>query len=152
MSASTSASHAGAFGSSPLARRAVAGILGGLAGGVVFGILMAVMGMFAMIAAMMGSSSPWVGVGMHLMISIVYGLVLTLFFSRSLHTYVRGSIAGLIYGVALWAIGPLVVMPLMLGMPVFALTATVMMSLMGHMTYGLLLALVAVRMLKTAGA
>lgn len=151
MSASTSASHAGTF-SSPWARRAGAGVLGGLAGGIVFGMLMAMMGMFTMIAMMMGSNSPWVGVGIHLMISMVYGLVLTLFFSRFLHSWGRATLAGIVYGVILWVIGPLLVMPLMLGMPVFGFSATVMMSLMGHMIYGILLALVAVWYLKRAKA
>ncbi|WP_422933054.1 hypothetical protein [Sinomonas sp. P47F7] len=151
MSASTPASHAGTV-SSPWARRAVAGVLGGLAGGIVFGVLMVMMGMFTTIAVMVGSNSPWVGAGIHLMISIVYGLVLTLFFSRFLHSWGRGSLAGIVYGVILWVIGPLLVMPLMLGMPVFGFSVTVMLSLMGHMIYGLLLALVALRMLKTAKA
>ena len=151
MSASTSASHAGTFSSS-WGRRVVAGVLGGLAGGIVFGVLMAMMGMFTMIAMMMGSTSPLVGVGVHLMISVVYGMVLTLFFSRFLHSYGRASVAGLVYGVILWVIGPLLVMPLMLGMPVFGFSATVMMSLMGHMVYDILLGLVAVWVLKKARA
>lgn len=151
MSASTSASHAGSFSSS-WGRRATAGLLGGLAGGVVFGVLMAMMGMFTTIAMMMGSTSPLVGVVVHLMISIVYGLVLTLFFARFLHSYGRASVAGLVYGVILWVVGPLLIMPLMLGMSVFGFSAAVMMSLMGHVIYGVLLALVAVRVLKTAKA
>ena len=151
MSASTSASHAGSFSSS-WGRRATAGLLGGLAGGVVFGVLMAMMGMFTTIAMMMGSTSPLVGVVVHLMISIVYGLVLTLFFARFLNSYGRASVAGLVYGVILWVVGPLLIMPLMLGMSVFGFSAAVMMSLMGHVVYGVLLALVAVRVLKTAKA
>lgn len=151
MSASASASHAGSFSSS-WGQRATAGLLGGLAGGVVFGMLMAMMGMLTTIAMMMGSTSPWVGAGVHLVISVVYGLVLTLFFSRFLHSYGRASVAGAVYGVILWVVGPLLVMPLMLGMPVFGFSATVMMSLMGHVVYGILLALVAGRVLKTAKA
>ncbi|WP_234865568.1 hypothetical protein [Sinomonas albida] len=151
MSASTSASHAGSFSSS-WGRRAIAGLLGGLAGGVVFGMLMAMMGMFTTIAMMMGSTSPLVGVVVHLMISVVYGLVLTLFFARFLHSYGRASVAGLVYGVILWVVGPLLIMPLMLGIPVFGFSAAVMMSLLGHVIYGVLLALVAGRVLKTAKA
>ncbi|MCA4134862.1 hypothetical protein [Arthrobacter sp. M4] len=151
MSASASAPHAGTV-SSPWARRALAGVLGGLAGGIVFGILMAMMGMFTMIAGLVGSNSPWIGVGVHLVISVAYGLVLTLFFSRFLHSYGRGSIPGLVYGVILWVIGPLLVMPLMLGMPVFGFNVTVMMSLVGHLLYGLVVALVAVWTFRRAHA
>ncbi|WP_430298077.1 hypothetical protein [Sinomonas sp. B1-1] len=151
MSASTSAAHAGSSSSS-LGSRAAAGVLGGLAGGVVFGMLMAMMGMFTTIARMMGSNSPWVGAGIHLVISVVYGLVLTLLLARFLHSWGRGSAAGIAYGVVLWVIGPLLAMPLMLGMPVFTLAPTVVMSLMGHVVYGLVLALVAVWVLKRARA
>lgn len=151
MSASASAPRARTT-SSPWARRATAGVLGGLAGGIVFGMLMAMMGMFAMIAALVGSASPWAGFGIHMVISIGYGLILTLFFSRFLGSYGRGSVTGLIYGVVLWVIGPLLVMPLMLGMPVFAFNAAVMMSLMGHLLYGLVVALVAVWTLRRAHA
>ena len=148
MSASTSASHAGSLYSS-WGRRAIAGLLGGLAGGAVFGMLMAMMGMLITIASMVGSHSAWVGFGIHLMISIVYGLVLTLLFAtRFLTSYGRGTLTGLVYGVVLWIIGPLLIMPMMLGMPLLAFNLTVMLSLMGHMIYGLLLALVAVRILK----
>ena len=147
MSASTSASHAGTV-SSPWARRAAAGVLGGLAGGVVFGMLMAMMGMLPTIASLVGSHSAWAGFGVHMVISVVYGLILTLFFSRFLRSWSRGIVAGLVYGVILWIIGPLLAMPIMLGMPVFGLNMTVAFSLMGHLLYGLALALVAVPVLK----
>ncbi|MDJ0458003.1 hypothetical protein PUN71_012385 [Arthrobacter sp. NQ7] len=149
MSTSSSAAHRPSAVSTPLGRRVTAGLTGGLAGGIVFGILMAMMGMLVTIASMMGSQSPWVGFGIHLMISIVYGLVLTLFFAtRFLTSYGRGTLTGLVYGVVLWIIGPLLIMPMMLGMPLFTFNLTVMLSLMGHMMYGVILALVAVRILK----
>ena len=151
MSASTPASHAGTV-SSPWARRAVAGVLGGLAGGMVFGMLMAMMGMLTMIASMVRSNSAWAGFGIHLVISVFYGLVLTLFFSRFLGSWGKGAVTGLIYGVVLWIIGPLLIMPLMLGMPVFSFTMTVAFSFMGHLLYGIVLALVAVWLRKRARA
>lgn len=151
MSASMSAQHAGSI-SSTWGRRAVAGVLGGLAGGVVFGMLMAMMGMLTTIASMVGSHSAWVGFGVHLMISVVYGLVLALIFTRFLRSYGRGAAAGAVFGVALWVIGPLLAMPIMLGMPLFSVDLTAMMSLMGHLVYGILAALVAVRVLRARAA
>lgn len=149
MSTSSSAAHRPNVLSTPLGRRAIAGVAGGLAGGIVFGMLMAMMGMMGMIASLVGSGSAWVGFGVHLIISIAYGLVLTLFFAgRFLTSYGRGTVTGIVYGVILWIIGPLLIMPMMLGMPLLAFNLTVMLSLMGHMIYGLLLALVAVRILK----
>ena len=151
MSASASSPRAGTA-SSPWVRRTTAGVLGGLSGGIVFGALMAMMGMFTMIAALAGSTSPWAGFGIHMVISVGYGLVLTLLFTRFLSSYGRGSITGLVYGFILWVIGPLLVMPLMLGMPVFVFNVAVMMSLIGHLLYGLIVALVAVWSLQRAHA
>lgn len=152
MSAAQPVPHAASHSRTALGRRAAAGALGGLAGGMVFGMLMAMMGMLMAIASMVGSHSAWVGFGVHLMISVVYGLVLTLFFGRFLHSYGRGSLTGLVYGVVLWIIGPLLAMPMMLGMPVLALNATAMLSLMGHLVYGIILALVAVAVVRKAHA
>jgi len=49
------------------------------------------------------------------------------------------------YGAIWWVLGPLVIMPLMLGMPVFAVDRTSVFSLMGHLIYGAILGLMAVR-------
>jgi len=125
-----------------------AGVIGGILGGIVFGMLMAMMGMLPTIASMVGSSSPVVGFGVHLMISILIGLGLTVLFGNSLLTgYGRGALVGLGYGAIWWVLGPLMIMPLMMGMPLFALDAAALMSLMGHMIYGVILGLVAVRVL-----
>jgi uncharacterized membrane protein YagU involved in acid resistance len=45
--------------------------------------------------------------------------------------------SGLIYGVALWVIGWLVLMPALLGMPLFPMGQMSMWSLFGHVLYGL---------------
>ncbi|GAA1336617.1 hypothetical protein [Arthrobacter roseus] len=86
--------------SSGLGKRVLAGAAGGLAGGIVFGMLMAMMGMLAMIASMVGSSSAVVGFGVHLMISVLIGLGLTVLFGNRLLTgYRRGALVGLGYGI-----------------------------------------------------
>lgn len=129
--------------------RVLAGVVGGLAGGVAFGILMAMMGMLTMIAMMVGSESALVGFGVHLMISIVIGLGLTVLFSDiALTTYPRGLVAGVIYGAIWWVLGPLVIMPLMMGMPVFMINATSLWSLVGHLVYGAILGVTAVAILS----
>ncbi len=156
MSASTasSASRSGAQRPAALSatfgRRVLAGVLGGLAGGVVFGMLMAMMGLLPMLASMVGSSSALVGFGLHLMISIMIGLGLTVLFGNRLLTgYGRGTLVGLAYGAIWWVLGPLMMMPLMLGMPLFVLDMTSVFSLMGHLIYGAILGLTAVRVLKS---
>ena len=134
--------------SSGLGKRIVAGVAGGIAGGIVFGMLMAMMGMLPMIASMVGSSSAVVGFGVHLMVSVLIGLGLTVLFgNRMLTGYGRGALVGLAYGAIWWVLGPLMVMPAMLGMPLFALSLTAGLSLMGHMIYGVILGLVAVRII-----
>lgn len=131
-------------------RRMLAGVIGGLAGGVVFGILMAIMGLLPMLASMVGSSSALVGFGLHLMISIVIGLGLTVLFgNRLLTSYSHGTLVGLTYGALWWVLGPLAMMPLMLGMPLFAINMNSVFSLMGHLIYGAILGLTAVRVLTS---
>lgn len=145
--ASAHADHRAA--STGVGRRVSAGVIGGLAGGVVFGMLMAMMGLLATIASMVGSSSPWVGFGVHLMISVLIGLGLTVPFAALLNSYGKGVIVGLGYGLVWWILGPLMIMPMMMGMPLFAINMMALLSLMGHLIYGVILAVVAVRVCQS---
>lgn len=146
-SAATLARHSTSVG---MGRRVFAGLAGGLAGGIVFGMLMAMMGMLPRIASMVGSSSAVVGFGMHLMISMLIGLGLTVPFGRRLLTSSRRAVVvGIVYGAIWWVLGPLMIMPAMMGMPLFALSTTAVMSLMGHMIYGVILAVVAARIIAS---
>lgn len=133
-----------------LGRRVAAGAAGGVAGGLVFGILMAMMGMLPMIAMMVGSDSAMVGFGVHMVISVLIGLGLTVPLAGLLTSYGRGVLIGLAYGALWWVLGPLVIMPTMLGMPMFMIDTAAMWSLIGHLVYGVILAVVAVRVLKPA--
>ena len=134
--------------SSSLGRRVLGGVAGGLAGGIVFGMMMAMMGMLPTIASMVGSSSAVVGFGVHLMISVLIGLGLTVLFGNRLLTgYRRGALVGVVHGAIWWVLGPLMIMPAMMGMPLVALNPTAVLSLMGHMVFGAILGLVAVRVI-----
>ncbi len=145
----TAAQHPTARSAS-IGRRVLAGVLGGLAGGAVFGMLMPLMGMLPMLASMVGSSSAPVGFVLHLMISIMIGVGLTVLFGNHLLTkYGRGTLVGLAYGAIWWVLGPLVMMPLMLGVPIFGLDLSSVFSLMGHLIYGAILGVTAVRVLKS---
>jgi hypothetical protein len=126
-----------------IGRRVIAGVVGGIAGGVAFGILMMMMGMLPMIASLVGSQSAAVGFGIHILISIGIGLGLTVPFGSLLSTYPRGAVIGLVYGAIWWVLGPLLLMPMMMGMPLFMIDTTAMMSLVGHLIYGLILGIVA---------
>ena len=132
-----------------LGRRAFAGLIGGIAGGVMFGAIMAMMGMLPMIGSMVGSNSPVIGFAIHLLMSIMIGLGLTVIFGNLLLTrYPRGVVVGMSYGAIWWVLGPLMVMPMMFGMPLFTVDTTALFSLMGHLIYGAILGAVAVRILK----
>ncbi|MBG6218227.1 F0F1-type ATP synthase assembly protein I [Arthrobacter sp. CAN_A6] len=128
----------------PMSVRAVAGIVGGLAGGAVFGILMAMMGMLPMIASLVGSTSVGVGLAVHLVISVLIGLALTIPAAGLLSgSLLKSILVGALYGALWWVLGPLLIMPGMMGMPLFTLDGASVTSLMGHVIYGLILGLVA---------
>lgn len=126
---------AGSFG-----RRLVHGGVAGLAGGLIFGMLMGMMGMLPMIASLVGSSSAAVGGVVHMVISLGFGAVFGVAIGSARTWPLLAWGAG--YGVLLWIVGAQLIMPAMMGMPLFAMTTTAMMSLMGHVIYGLVAAVV----------
>jgi uncharacterized membrane protein YagU involved in acid resistance len=112
-------------------------------------MMMAMMGLLPLLASMVGSESPIVGFLVHMMMSIMIGLGLTVLFgNRLLTSYGRGAIVGIVYGAIWWVLGPLMVMPMMLGGALFAIDVAALLSLMGHMIFGVILGLVAVRVLS----
>ncbi len=139
----TSVSHASIGVPAAFWRRVLAGVVGGVAGGLVFGMLMAMMGMLPMIAGLVGSQSPVVGFVVHLVISAVIGAIYGLAVGNQPAAQQYGSAlpVGLGYGVIWWILGPLVIMPVLMGMgPQFgmALSPMMLMSLMGHLLYGVI--------------
>jgi uncharacterized membrane protein YagU involved in acid resistance len=124
------------------------GIVAGLAGGVVFGALLAMMGMMSTIAMLVGSSSAGVGWLVHLVISAGYGVLFALIVRATLGVGATLG-AGAAYGIVLWVIGPLLIMPAMMGMPLFMFNSTTMMSLVGHLMYGLIVAGVLIALRRT---
>jgi hypothetical protein len=124
-----------------LVKLGIAGAVGGIVGGIAFGILMAMMGMLPMVASLVGSESAVVGFLLHMVISLFIGITFGLLFGERSQTYQTGLAWGLLYGAIWWILGPLVLMPLMMGMGLqfgAALTGPMLMSLMGHLVYGAL--------------
>ncbi|MFI6577739.1 hypothetical protein ACIBFB_18275 [Nocardiopsis sp. NPDC050513] len=117
-------------------RGAVAGVIGG----VVFGILMAMTGMLPMVAMLVGSENAVVGAVVHLAISAVFGVVFGLLVGALADHAWTTLGAGLAYGIVLWVVGGLILMPAMLGMAMFPMGEMSMMSLLGHVIYGLVVA------------
>jgi uncharacterized membrane protein YagU involved in acid resistance len=125
---------------SPLAQRLLWGAVAGLAGGVVFGVMMGMMGMLSMVAGLVGSSSAVVGAVVHMVISAIIGAGFGLVAGGMSESYGPAAVAGLVYGAAWWVLGPLLIMPSLMGMGPQLGTAfapPMLMSLLGHLLYGL---------------
>ncbi|NEE02617.1 hypothetical protein [Phytoactinopolyspora halotolerans] len=127
-----------------LPMRVGAGIVGGLVGGVGFGILMQAMGMMPMVADLINSSSEGVGWLVHLFNSALFGAIFVLLFFRWIDSLGPAALLGLLYGVAWWLVGALWIMPAWLGMDemIFEIGDPQWQSFVGHLFYGLLLAVV----------
>jgi hypothetical protein len=131
----------------PLPRALTVGAIAGLAGGIVFGALMAMQGMLPMIAALVGADSGTIGLVVHLAISAAAGLALGAAVSIApvlTATPVVAAVAGALYGVIWWVGGALIAMPTMLGMGEMVLVIGDMqvMSLVGHLIFGVATGLV----------
>lgn len=111
------------------------GVMSSLIAGIVFGIMMTMMGMMPTIAGMVGSHSIVVGWIVHLIISAIFGVV----FGFIVCNPRSGPMLGVIYGIVLWFLFPFIMMPMMMGMPAMHWSQSVMMSLIGHLVYGLIL-------------
>jgi hypothetical protein len=132
-----------------------ASVVAGLAGGLVFGLMMHMMmaptpdgghmPMMVMIGQIIGSPSVAVGWIYHLFNSALIGAMFGWLLGNSVHSLGSGFTWGAAYGFGWWVLGGLIVMPVLLGMPVFAPLTTPAMrgvamgSLIGHLMYGLTL-------------
>lgn len=120
------------------------GAAAGLIGGIVFGLLMTMMGMIGMIGALAGQmGNVPVSWAIHLVISAIIGAGFGLLAPYAGSTLARVLGAGAVYGLAWWVLGPLLIMPTMLGMGPQLTPAGIssaMPSLMGHLVYGLVTA------------
>ena len=135
-----------------LVQRGTAGLAGGLVGGVVFGLMMQTWDMIPMVAALVESDSTAVGWGVHLLISAFFGLAFAVALGQVRTGIVGATLLGLLYGAVLWVIGPLLLMPARLGMPLFAINDMTLQSLLGHLVFGVLLGAVAGALLRTRAA
>jgi uncharacterized membrane protein YagU involved in acid resistance len=106
--------------------------------------MMTAMTMMEMVAMLVGADCVAVGWVVHLVISAIIGAAYVLSLGPATRSYGRGAGLGAVYGAIVWVVGALVVMPLWLGMSemVFVVGQDQVMSLAGHLVYGLVLGLV----------
>ncbi len=121
------------------------GVLAGLAGGVVFGLMMSMMGMIGMIGGLVGqmgnTAVSWI---LHLAISAIIGATFGLIAPMIGDSAVKIGVGGLIYGLVWWFLGPLLIMPMLMGMgPQLSAAgmSAAMSSLVGHLIFGAVTAL-----------
>ncbi|MEP7147284.1 MAG: hypothetical protein ABI857_00170 [Acidobacteriota bacterium] len=135
--------------------RIVAGVVAGIIAGVVFGMMMTMMSaptpeggsmpMMGMVAMVVGSTSLVVGWLYHLFNSVVIGAIFGGALGGRAGSYGSGIGLGAVYGFVWWILGGLILMPMMLGMPMFAplmmapMRMIAMASLVGHLIFGVIL-------------
>lgn len=126
----------------------VRGALAGLVGGVIFTAMMLVLGMLPIIASLIGSSSPLVGFIIHMNIASIIGAIFGVLYGQPETTLESILGWGGLYGFIWWLLGPLLIMPFWLGMPLFMINDMTIMSLVGHLTYGVITSAVYFRLLQ----
>lgn len=117
----------------------LAGAGAGIVGGVVFGMLMQMMmpPVIGMIGSLVGA--PSLGWLVHLVFSAIIGAGFGVTLAHLISGWSTAVGYGLVYGFIWWILGPLLIMPVWLGMgPQFgmAITGNMLMSLMGHLIFG----------------
>ena len=120
------------------------GALGGIAGGAAFGILLGLNGTFPLIGRLVGSPDVSGGLFVHMAISVFVGGVFGWLLRGRVHSGFAGIAYGLMYGFSWWYLGPMTLLPALLGMGLSAewnaaATGGDLLSLTGHLVYGLIL-------------
>lgn len=115
------------------------GAVASIAGGLLFSLVMIATGVLPLVAALVGGSSPLLGFIVHLVISSLIGMTYGLFFEHEAADAGTSIAWGMLYGLAWWFIGPLTLMPILLGSSVTwtVQAADILLpSLLGHLIYG----------------
>ncbi|MGB0387779.1 MAG: hypothetical protein ACPGWR_23420 [Ardenticatenaceae bacterium] len=96
-------------------------------------------GFFPLVAGLAGSGSPELGQFLHYIIGTIIGITFGILFHRDVRQVGTGVIWGLNYGFVWWIVGPLTLMPWIMGKSAsWELSASkdVAASLMAHLLYG----------------
>ncbi len=115
------------------------GALASVVGGLLFSVVMATSGVLPDVAGLVGRSSPVLGFVVHMIIGAVIGMSYGVLFRREAPDPGAAVVWGAVYGVAWWFLGPLTLMPELLGGSFdwsAAAAGTAMPSLVGHLLYG----------------
>lgn len=127
-----------------LPRALIVGGIAGIIGGIAFGKWMEQVNFFPLIATIVDSTSRDVGVALHYIFAILIGASFGVLFQRDIRSFGSSLGYGMVYGLFWWFLGPLTLLPLLLGQkPDWSVTqgTAVFGSLIGHIIYGLLVGL-----------
>lgn len=131
--------------------RLVAGTVAGLIGGIAFGAMMHALGMIGMIGELVDAEGFGAAWAVHLVIAAAIGAGYAVTFGVRDPGYGASAAYGLVYGAIWWVLGPLLLMPLFMGMGPFPpIGQDQIMSLIGHLMYGVIVGLVFVAVRERA--
>ena len=119
----------------------IAGILGGWA----FGKWMEQVNFFPLIANIVNANTRATGVNLHYLFAIIIGSSFGVLFQRDARGHGSSMGWGMAYGLLWWFIGPLTLLPILLGKPIDWTAAhggDLFGSLVGHVIYGLIVGLI----------
>jgi hypothetical protein len=115
------------------------GAAASLAGGLLFSLVMVAVGFLPTVARLVGGSSPVLGFFVHMIISALIGMSYGLLFAHEASDFGSGVAWGLLYGLIWWFLGPLTLLPILLGRSMTWTTVAAgayLPSLIGHLVYG----------------
>ncbi len=115
------------------------GAVASVAGGLLFGTIMLATNSLPVVAGLMGSTSPIIGFVVHLVIAALIGMSFGMLYRYESSSIGAGISWGLVYGLAWWFLGPLTLLPVLLGGPLawnIAAASAALPSLIGHLVYG----------------
>jgi len=100
-----------------LPRAILGGALAGIGGGWVFGRWMEQINLYQEIAGLIGSSASLAGETLHYLFAALVGVGFALLFQRDVRGLGSSMAWGMAYGILLWFLGPLTILPLGLSKP-----------------------------------
>ncbi len=115
------------------------GAVASVSGGLLFSLVMLATGALPSVASLVGGSSPVLGFIVHMCISTLVGMSYGALFQHEAPNFGSGLAWGLLYGLIWWFVGPLTLMPILLGDSftwTVAAAGALLPSLIGHLFYG----------------